>query len=604
MESVLLRMHKQKEFHLSRIAESQKQIDSTRAQSTFILFSRLILFISSIVLFFLLIKSQPGIAWSAAGLAVVLFLLLLKQETNLVQKKQYLTNLIHVHELEIDLLDRRFEGRDEGKEFLEPHHPFVSDLDIFGRRSVFQLLNRSSTIAGRLVLAQWLTTPLSDKNQIVLRQRAVRELAGRTDWRQHFSALGKEKTEKKKDQEHIRNWLSEVNYFSSLSFKILAVILPLITLASIGCYLSGAISSSLPLLCFFLQLTIGGLHAKKINMIHDTLSRKYDAIGKYSTLIALIEKDTFESDNLQTLQARLMQKDETASQSIRKLKTLVDALDARKNLAVAVILNGILLWDTNVMRRIEDWRGKHRTSFFDWIDLLAEFDAYVSIAGYAASHPESVFPEMLTDRFLIDAENLGHPMIDENRLVRNNYRIEGHSKVDLLTGANMAGKSTFLRTVGVNLCLAMIGAPVCATAFRFSPLRLFTSLRTNDSLQENESFFYAELKRLHMLIQLYEADQPVFFLLDEILKGTNSKDQHSGAVALTRKILRLNGVGIVATHDVELSQLSLELPEHIRNLCFEITINNDKLNFDYMLREGVCRTMNASFLMKKMGIID
>jgi DNA mismatch repair ATPase MutS len=594
----------QKEFHLSQIVEHQKQITELKGKTRFILFSRLILFLAAVVIILLLIKTQPLLAWSAAGFTVILFLLLLKLETHTSREKTYLKNLVHVNELEIDLLERRFETRDEGKEFLDVHHPFVSDLDIFGRRSVFQLLNRSSTLAGRSTLAQWLTDPLIDKNQITLRQKAVRELADRTDWRQRFSALGKEKPEKKKDKEHIQSWLNEKKYFSSSFLKISSVLLPVLTLSAIGLYLAGIIPSGPPLLCFFVQLFISGYQAKKTNISHDTLSRKSDAIDKYSSLISLIEKDTFESHNLQSLQARLNTKGETASQSIRKLKALVNALDARKNLVVAALLNGILLWDVNIMKRIEDWRCKHKASFLDWIDLLAGFDAYVSLAGYAASHPESVFPEMVSGEFLIEAEDLGHPMIEESRLVRNNYSIQGFAKVDLLTGANMAGKSTFLRTIGVNLCMAMIGAPVCAKKFKFSPLLLFTSLRTNDSLQENESFFYAELKRLHMLIQSYEQGRPVFFLLDEILKGTNSKDQHLGAVALTKKILRLNGVGIVATHDVELSQLSTELPGQIRNLCFEITITDDKLNFDYTLREGVCRTMNASFLMKKMGIID
>jgi DNA mismatch repair ATPase MutS len=223
---------------------------------------------------------------------------------------------------------------------------------------------------------------------------------------------------------------------------------------------------------------------------------------------------------------------------------------------------------------------------------------------HAYNHPEYAWPVVETGDFSIEAKKMGHPLIDSKKLVTNSYQCNGATHIDLLTGANMAGKSTFLRTIGVNLCLAMMGAPVCAASFRFRPVMLFTSLRTNDSLQENESFFHAELKRLLLLIQEYEAGKSVFFLLDEILKGTNSKDQHDGSLALCRKILRMHGTGIVATHDVELAPLSEEYPGQVRNLCFEITIIDDKLNFDYTLREGVCRTMNASFLMKKMGVID
>ncbi|MDP1744147.1 MAG: hypothetical protein Q8L90_01140, partial [Bacteroidota bacterium] len=245
-----------------------------------------------------------------------------------------------------------------------------------------------------------------------------------------------------------------------------------------------------------------------------------------------------------------------------------------------------------------------KEKFLKWINNIGEFDAYISLGLYAANNPNFAFPEVVTEPFVIDTENIGHPLLNKNKLVKNNYHIEGSPKIDLLTGANMAGKSTFLRTVGVNLTLAMIGAPVCATKFKFTPVLLFTSLRTNDSLQENESFFYAELKRLQLLINHYESGKKVFFLLDEILKGTNSKDQHTGSEELIKKIIKLNGVGIVATHDVELSLLANQFPENVRNLCFEITISDDKLNFDYKIKDGVCRTMNASFLMKKMGIID
>ena len=334
-------------------------------------------------------------------------------------------------------------------------------------------------------------------------------------------------------------------------------------------------------------------------------------------MIFLIEKESFKSDLLSKLKSVFVNEKNSASENIKELKSLTDKLDARMNIVVAVLLNGILLWDINVMCGIENWRKKNKDHFMKWVDAIGEFDAFISLGMYAHNNPTYVFPEVETNHFTIEAENLGHPLIQESVLVKNNYNISHAPKVDLLTGANMAGKSTFLRTIGVNLTIAMIGAPVCASKYKFSPIHLFTSLRTNDSLQENESFFYAELKRLHLLIKEYEKEsgeaslaiasktsRQVFFLLDEILKGTNSKDQHAGSEALIKKILRLNGVGIVATHDVELSKLSSQFPDKVRNLCFEITIKDNKLNFDYKLSEGVCSTMNASFLMKTMGIVD
>ncbi|MBA3971387.1 MAG: hypothetical protein H0X46_04470, partial [Bacteroidetes bacterium] len=479
-----------------------------------------------------------------------------------------------------------------------------ADLDIFGRKSLFQLLNRTSTYTGRIILASWLTTPFLDKDVILQRQEAIRELSGKPEWDHHFIALGFENKEKSNDKETINEWLNEKNSFSSPFLKIASILFPGLTIISVIFYFIGSINETPFTVLFLLQLMIIGAYTKKINKIHDNLSRKFDSIEKYRQLISLIESETLKSELLKQLQLHFIKNDKRASESIKSLKKQTDKLDARMNIVVAIVLNGILLWDINVMRGIEKWRKDHKENFVKWIDAIGEFDAFISLGLFAYNNPEYTYPEVVTERFVMEAENTGHPLISENVLVKNNYSMEHAPKVDLLTGANMAGKSTFLRTIGVNLTLAMIGAPVCASRYKFSPISLFTSLRTNDSLQENESFFYAELKRLQLLIEQYEKGKPVFFLLDEILKGTNSIDQHAGSAALIKKILRLNGVGIVATHDVELSKLTSEFPDKVRNLCFNITIEQDKLHFNYKLSDGVCSTMNASFLMKKMGIAD
>jgi DNA mismatch repair ATPase MutS len=373
---------------------------------------------------------------------------------------------------------------------------------------------------------------------------------------------------------------------------------------SLGLWISGTTGYSPFVLSSLLQVITGLTHARTSNAIHDHLSRKSKMVNKYAALLSLVESESFASPALQQLQQQLCTGNTRSTDSLRQLKKIVDALDVRQNIVMASVLNTVLLWDIQVIRRTETWRAKYKAAFDQWIEVLAEFDAFISLAGHARIYPNHVFPVLESGTRNIDAVQLGHPLIPANKVVANDYTLQGKPAIDLLTGANMAGKSTFLRTIGVNLVLAMAGAPVCAKSFTFSPILLFTSLRTNDSLQENESFFYAELKRLQQLILLYEQGDTVFFLLDEILKGTNSKDQHEGSRALIQKLLTLKGKGIVATHDVELSVLEEEYPVSIRNICFEITIREDKLNFDYTLRKGVCRTMNASFLMKKMRITD
>lgn len=591
-------------YYTNRIAEFYKEIEEHNSKFNKIFYSRIFLFLLAVVLFVLYYKTQAIFAYSFAGITVVLFLFLLSRELQLKRKTSFLKNLIKVNEIEIQLLKKDFTGINEGTEFIDKQHHFISDLDIFGRKSIFQILNRTSTYTGRTKLANWLTYPFMDKETILARQEAIKELSSKPEWNHEFIALGFQNKEKATDKEVIEEWLNEKNTFSTLFLKIACVALPILSITSIVLYFIGLINETPFTLLFFIQLGIIGAYTKRINKIHDNLSRKFDSIEKYRQLISLIEKETFKSTLLSNLKSVFVNENNSASKNIKELKSLTDKLDARMNIVVAILLNGILLWDINVMCGIENWRKKNKDLFMKWVDAIGEFDAFISLGMYAHNNPSYVFPEVETNHFTIEAENLGHPLIQDTVLVKNNYNISHAPKVDLLTGANMAGKSTFLRTIGVNLTIAMIGAPVCASRYKFSPIHLFTSLRTNDSLQENESFFYAELKRLHLLTEQYEQGKSVFFLLDEILKGTNSKDQHAGSEALIKKILRLNGVGIVATHDVELSKLSAQFPEQVRNLCFEITIKDNKLNFDYKLSEGVCSTMNASFLMKTMGIVD
>lgn len=591
-------------YYTNRISEFNKEIEEQNSKFNKIFYSRILLFILALVLFFLFYKTHAIFAFSFSGLTVIVFLFLLSKEIQLKRKTSFLNNLIKVNQIEIQLLQKNFNEINEGYEFIDKQHHFISDLDIFGRKSIFQILNRTSTYTGRIKLAQWLTSPFLNKAEILSRQEAIKELSSKPEWNHEFIALGFQNKEQAKDKEVIEEWLNEKNTFSNLFLKTSCVLFPILSITSIVLYFIGIINETPFTLLFFIQLGIIGAYTKRINKIHDNLSRKFDSIEKYRQLISLIEKESFKSDLLSKLKSVFVNENTSASENIKELKSLTDKLDARMNIVVAVLLNGILLWDINVMCGIENWRKKNKDNFMKWVNAIGEFDAFISLGMYAYNNPTYVFPEVETNHFTIEAENLGHPLIQENVLVKNNYNISHAPKVDLLTGANMAGKSTFLRTIGVNLTIAMIGAPVCASRYKFSPIHLFTSLRTNDSLQENESFFYAELKRLHLLTEQYENGKSVFFLLDEILKGTNSKDQHAGSEALIKKIIRLNGVGIVATHDVELSKLSSQFPDQVRNLCFEITIIDNKLNFDYKLSEGVCSTMNASFLMKTMGIVD
>ena len=596
-------MHNLLEFYNTRNLQCNKKIAAQKNQLNSIFYSRLFLFVISLSVFLFFFKSFPFLSFGIIPFIVVVFLFLLHIELKISRKINFLKNLIKVNDVEIELLNNKFEQFYEGKEFIDKQHDFVADLDIFGKKSIFQILNRTSTYTGRVKLAGWLINPFQNKSEILQRQEAVQELSEKPEWCLNFMALGIEKNENSDDREIINEWLGETNKFSVGPMNVISVLFPFVTIAVFVLYIFNLLPSGVFTLLFLVNLFITAFNLKIINPIHDTLSRKFYSIDKYVSLIASVESEKFNSIILNTLSSNFYS-EVSSSSSILQLKKSVNKLDFRLNILVAALLNGFLLWDINVVKMIEKWRTKHKDDFIKWIDIIGEFDAFISLGLFTYNHPNYSFPEVVEDQFLIQAENIGHPLINHNNLITNNYVIQGLPKVDLLTGANMAGKSTFLRTIGVNLVISMVGAPVCASKFRFTPIKLFTSLRTNDSLQENESFFYAELKRLQILIQHYQNNIKMFFLLDEILKGTNSKDQHKGSESLIKKIIKLNGVGIVATHDVELSQLQNEFPNQIENLCFEITIDSDKLNFDYKLKPGVCKTMNASFLMKKMEIID
>ena len=388
-------------YYTNRISKFNKEIDEQNSKFSKIFYSRILLFLLALVLFILYYKTQAVFAYSFAGITVVLFLFLLSMELQLKRKTSFLKNLIKVNEIEIQLIKKDFNGINEGIEFIDKQHHFISDLDIFGRKSIFQILNRTSTYTGRVKLADWLTNPFLDKKKIIQRQTAVKELSTKPEWNHEFIALGFQNKEQAKDKEVIEEWLNEKNTFSNLFLKISSILLPVLSVISIALYFTGIINETPFTLLFFTQLFIIGSYTKRINKIHDNLSRKFDSIEKYRQLISLIESETFDSTLLNDLKSIFKKENESASESIKELKKQTDKLDARMNIVVAVLLNGILLWDINVMRRIEKWRNFYKDNFIKWVDAIAEFDAFISLGMYAHNNPDYIFPEVETDYFII-----------------------------------------------------------------------------------------------------------------------------------------------------------------------------------------------------------
>jgi DNA mismatch repair ATPase MutS len=344
-------------------------------------------------------------------------------------------------------------------------------------------------------------------------------------------------------------------------------------------------------------------YIKKVNRIHILVSQKQVFLSSIEQMIKSFEKEEFTSSMLTSIRGRIFSGEGSVAGKIKELNNLISMFDARLNMLVGFALNGLLMWDFHCISRLEKWRSSAASDLPAWLNLLGEVDGLNSLANYTYNNPYHSFPQAVNEGTVLEASGMGHPLLAEELRVNNDFSVKKKGQVIIITGANMAGKSTFLRTVAVNMLLAMAGAPVCAAAMKLFPMKLFTSMRTTDSLSHNESYFYAELKRLRTLKERLEKSENVFFILDEILKGTNSTDKSLGSKLFLRRLIELGATGLIATHDISLGEMETEFPGNVVNKCFEIEIDGENISFDYILRDGITRKMNAGVMMKQMGIV-
>lgn len=540
-----------------------------------------------------------------AGIAVLFtipFIALMVWHTKLFARKCYAEALANLCKNELNGLDYDFSAFDEAPEKSSAEHSFSLDLDLFGNHSLFQSVNRTVTFMGKEKLAGWFMQPLTDKAMILRRQEAIRELESFTQLRQHFYVTGILHPGNKDDQQLI-SLLSKAApcLINNKIWKLLICLIPSIwVLVAIGCALN-LLPVSIAGMFFGLSFIIAYLNAKQIATVHNSLDRMEQILQTYSELIKCIEGENFQSAELADIHNRFASDGQTASSIIKKLSGHIGALNQRFS-AIGVILNIFTLRDTRMAIKLEQWKMEHGEDTERWFEALALFDAYCSLGGFAFNHPEYIYPEIADVYFKMEGKALGHPLLRRDICVKNDIEIRKSPWFLIITGANMAGKSTYLRTIGVNYLLGSIGAPVCAASLTLYPARMVTSLRTSDSLASNESYFFAELKRLKMIIDRLQQGEQLFIILDEILKGTNSIDKQKGSLALMKQLVANQACGIIATHDLALGELEKEFPNQIKNYRFEADIQDNELTFSYQLREGIAQNMNACFLMKKMGI--
>jgi hypothetical protein len=565
-------------------------------------FYRLSVFLISAFAFYFAFEISTLLAIAVALLFLTLFFIVTKYDLAYNKKRRHLGLLKRINENELKSIQGDYKIYANGSRFQSAQHPYASDLDIFGNASIFQFINRTTSNAGAGILAEMLQAP-AKAEEIILRQDAIKNLSGMIDWRQEFQASGIEFDEPENEQKEIFSWLKEKSTFlHHKTLTLLSIVLPIITICLIVSTFFG-IPKGYAFLAIILQGSIIFFHSKNINESYQNISRKVELLKQYSALIKIIENGDFTSEKLINLKKNFYLGDSSASENLNKLSTYVNYLDFRLNIYFWIPLNLITFWDIHWIRKAEAWREAHHHKVLQWFSALGEFEALSSFANLTFNNPDWVFPEIQTSGFIMEATDAGHPLLKPEKRVNNTFSINGKGKIMLITGSNMAGKSTFLRTVGVNAVLALAGGPVCAETLKISPIQVYTSMRIIDSLEENASSFYAELKRLREIIEAVKHQDNVFFLLDEILRGTNSNDRHIGSKALIKQMARQNGNGIIATHDLELGKLEEELPQHVDNYSFDVQIEEgERLFFDYKLHTGICKSLNASILMKKMGI--
>ncbi len=587
----------------ARASKAQEEVNKyQKLSNTYSLF-RLIAFalLVASVYFAIIYDNIVILIFSFIALALC-FAWLVSRQSRFDSLKEYFRDLKKVNENESSSISSRSNIYDNGDRFTDEKHFYTADLDIFGKATLFQLINRAATLAGITRLASWLTAPAT-KEVILSRQQAVEEIAAKNDWKLDLQARLLFSANQNVDQFqqlftylHVplnlsgEAWLSKyvkVGPYLLLTAMVLTYFYPgarsvaiLIGVVNIGIVFSRS------------------MYIKKADLIAGKIG---SILGRYAVIFEKIENESWQSAYLAQMAKGI--KDGDTSAKIKELSDLINKLNYHLNMLVGFFLNLFLLWDIRQIIAIENWKRANQQSLEISFDVIAECEALISLSGLRVNYPEWCFP-LIADGtgYTLTATRIAHPLINEDNRVANDYKLDNALHIDIITGSNMAGKSTFLRTLGINTVLALCGAPVCANTMRVSVVTTISYMRIKDSLNESTSTFKAELDRLQMLLAAVESDTKVFFLIDEMLRGTNSVDKYLGSKAVIEQLIRKKGVGLVATHDLQIAKLEEKYPDYIRNFYFDIQVKDGEMLFDYKIKHGECKTFNATLLLKQIGI--
>ena len=553
-----------------------------------IAFARLIDLLFAIVIGYKAINESSWLWGFLAAVMIVLFFLLIGKHKQIAVKRRIAKAKIAINEREIAFIEQGIYPADNGKDFEPAQHPYAYDLDILGEKSLYHYLNRTHTYLGRKRLAQRLLYP--DTTTILTHQEAIKALTPQLAWRQTFMAHAEQIDDSPSFYDRLQQWAATPTPPMGKFMRVFTVISPIVfTLSAIIGYIYDyEVLKSIAKLLLTINLSVFFFYISKINKEKLGFEHTYAMLYAFKECIAQVE-------------AHFPEKNKQASTHIAQLSRLLDDLDSVSNILVSIPLNIFSFYHLHRYRALLQWKRTYGTHIAQWLETVATTEVLCSFANFAYNNPHFVYPTF-NHQYRISFEDVGHPLIAENERITNNITLD-EAHFIILTGSNMSGKSTFLRTLGVNMLLAQVGLPVCAREAAIHPLPLLVSMRLSDSLSDGKSYFFAEINRIEQIMTALKRER-CMVLLDEILRGTNSEDKQYGTIKIIERLLSLKAIGIVATHDIEVCKTADRYPQQLQNKCFESYIHEGELSFDYKLREGICQNKNATFLMEKLGIIS
>ncbi len=588
-------------IYKSRSVSYSQELIKTKTKYNTISLLRLLSIVLFLVFGFYHINESNYLFLSLSIFFLVAFIVLMRFHTKLLFQIKRLEALISINTNEIDYLEDNKLPFENGEEYIDFQHPYGYDLDIFGNHSLYQNYNRTATYIGKKTLADQCVRLLPNE-EIIRNQEAIKELTAKLDWRQEFLALAKISKDTKVDYETLLKWSKSNSTPLSTASVGISIFSPIIFLGFALSYwiTSNPIYLNCLSLIFIFNLGFLGRFMKRMQVEIAHSSNIDKIISHYGLLLQKIEKEDFNAKKLIQMQNKLTYQKEKASAHLKQLASLFSSMDTIQNLITGVLFNGTFLYNLHIFKSLIIWKNQHAAVLEDWLKIIGEFEMLNSLANVSYNNPDFVFPELNTN-YEISFSNLSHPLLSKKSRVGNDIDFQPQSFM-ILTGSNMSGKSTFLRSLGINMVLTGMGAAVCATKANVHPMPVLVSMRLADSLSDSESYFFAEIKRLKQIMDELEY-QPAFVLLDEILRGTNSDDKRNGTIEVIKKVIAKRAIGAIATHDIEVCLTTNDFPDILINKCFEVEIRNNDLHFDFILRDGICKNKSATFLMRKMGII-